>query len=371
MTPNFSAYPWNRVAKLSRRAAAMHSVIARWIGARGPRDADGEGARRLAKLVGAKPGAVHARIVGATGEIDPYAAACTIRIGGAELVVLGSSAGVRAITQRLLGGPEELAAARPLGIVEQSIWSLVVATALEDLGAAGQVWPIVDEATREGARVRVRRREGAREIAAGERATEGGAAGGGLTLDLELGALALTAWLDIPEDLELRVPPPAGLPTWAESFVLEIPIVVGRCAIQRSDLARLAPRQIVTLEPPTTDSDRRRFRAPGELRADLDVLGGAIGVRGSLGAVVAEVATGYIPRDMALPDDAHVELTVAVGTTQLSLRQLLDLSVGQVVTLGRPLAGPFEVRAEGRVLGRGELVDVDGELAVRIVSLGI
>jgi type III secretion protein Q len=73
---------------------------------------------------------------------------------------------------------------------------------------------------------------------------------------------------------------------------------------------------------------------------------------------------------MALPDDAHVELSVAVGTTRLSLRQLLDLSVGQVVTLGRPLAGPFEVRAQGRVLGRGELVDVDGELAVRILSLG-
>jgi type III secretion protein Q len=86
--------------------------------------------------------------------------------------------------------------------------------------------------------------------------------------------------------------------------------------------------------------------------------------------VVAEVATSYIPRDMALPDEAHVELSVAVGTTQMSLRQLLDLSVGQVVTLGRPLAGPFEVRAQGRVLGRGELVDVDGELAVRILSLG-
>ena len=49
----------------------------------------------------------------------------------------------------------------------------------------------------------------------------------------------------------------------------------------------------------------------------------------------------------------------------------LELAVGQVVSLGRPLAGPFEVRAAGRVVGQGELVDVDGELGVRIVSLGI
>ncbi|MDB4955119.1 MAG: hypothetical protein JWO36_2688, partial [Myxococcales bacterium] len=35
-----------------------------------------------------------------------------------------------------------------------------------------------------------------------------------------------------------------------------------------------------------------------------------------------------------------------------------------------PLAGPFELRAAGKILGKGELVDVDGELGVRIVSLG-
>jgi type III secretion protein Q len=86
--------------------------------------------------------------------------------------------------------------------------------------------------------------------------------------------------------------------------------------------------------------------------------------------VVAEVATGYVRRPMSLPDNAHVELTVALGTTQLSLRQVFELSVGQIVQLGRPLAGPFELRAAGRLVGKGELVDVDGELAVRIVSVG-
>ena len=100
------------------------------------------------------------------------------------------------------------------------------------------------------------------------------------------------------------------------------------------------------------------------------MLGGTIGLAIAKNAVGGEVATGYVPRDMSLPDQAHVELTVALGTTQLSLRQLGDLAIGQIVQLGRPLAGPFELRAAGRVVGRGELVDVDGELAVRIVSLG-
>ena len=83
----------------------------------------------------------------------------------------------------------------------------------------------------------------------------------------------------------------------------------------------------------------------------------------------AKVTSDYVRRDMALPDDAHLELTVQLGTTRVSLRQIAELAPGAIVPLGRPLAGPFEVRAAGRLVGQGELVDVDGELGVRIVSL--
>ena len=98
--------------------------------------------------------------------------------------------------------------------------------------------------------------------------------------------------------------------------------------------------------------------------------GQAVGASSAASDVVAEVVSGYVPRAMSLPDDAHVELTVGLGTTRMSLRQVYELSIGQVVTLGRPLGGPFDVRAAGKLVGKGELVDVDGELAVRIVSLG-
>jgi type III secretion protein Q len=72
---------------------------------------------------------------------------------------------------------------------------------------------------------------------------------------------------------------------------------------------------------------------------------------------------------MALLDEASLEVTVQLGATRLSLRQLGELAVGQIVPLGRPLAGPYEVRVAGRMVGQGELVDIDGELGVRIVSI--
>ena len=148
--------------------------------------------------------------------------------------------------------------------------------------------------------------------------------------------------------------------------MLDCPIVVGRCALSDDAVRRLAVRDIVTLERPVAGHPDASGRMAD---AELVIFGGALGLRVAPNAVSAAACTGYVRRDMSLPDDAHVELTVALGTTQLSLRQVVELAVGQIIQLGRPLAGPFELRAAGRIVGRGELVDVDGELGVRIVSL--
>jgi len=94
---------------------------------------------------------------------------------------------------------------------------------------------------------------------------------------------------------------------------------------------------------------------------------GQIGLGAAPQAIEATVVTGYGRRPML--DEAHVEVTVQLGTTRMSLRQLADLAVGQIIQLSRPLAGPFEVRAQGRLIAQGELIDVDGELGVRIVSI--
>jgi flagellar motor switch/type III secretory pathway protein FliN len=361
-------YPWGRLRRLSRVQARLESIAAVWIAARsvGARPAD-----RLTALVG---GPVRAEVVDRSDAFDPHAARCTVRVGGAALEVRGSSLAVRHIVQRVLGGPAELAAPRPLGVVERSIWSLVVATALEDLGVAGEVWPELDEigGSRDdvgGSADNVRTRAGRGPAASAERAD----AASTIELSVVLGDIALAVQLVVPSSLVLRVPPARPWPRWFDTTMVDVPIVLGRCALHPDDVARLAVRSLVTLERVAEergDATSRWRPKTSRVFAELEVFGGTIGLRGLQGALEAEVATGYVARDMALPDDAPVELTVSLGSTRLSLRQVADLAIGQIVELGRPLAGPFELRAEGRVVGRGELVEVDGELAVRIVSLG-
>jgi flagellar motor switch/type III secretory pathway protein FliN len=380
---NVAPYPWHRLRRLTRGQARLESTVAGWIAARSRGD-------RLGALVG---GPVRVEVVesrcdggrvtvpqrGGQAAIgpafDPHAARCQVRVGGTELDVRGSSLGVRRIAQRVLGGPPELAAARPLGVVERSLWALVVATALEDLGVAGEVWPELDDIGAPDHR-RGTAHAGTTDMLDEESATT-------VELSVVLGTIPLAVELAVPPSLALRVPPPRAWPRWFETTWIDVPIVLGRCALHRDDLARLAVRSLVTLErageylvsleragEQLVGSAVSRRKASRPVVAELGAFCGSVGLRATAGALDAEVATGYVPRDMSLPDDAHVELTVGLGTTQLSLRQLADLSLGQIIQLGRPLAGPFELRAEGRVVGRGELVEVDGELAVRIVSLG-
>ena len=68
-------------------------------------------------------------------------------------------------------------------------------------------------------------------------------------------------------------------------------------------------------------------------------------------------------------DDLLVDLSCRVGRVSMSARQVLDLSVGQVLTLDRPLGGPVDILCGDRSIGRGELIDVEGELGVRVLSL--
>jgi hypothetical protein len=316
-------YPFDRLPRVTRAEAAIESAFASWLGARRSRGG-------LAALAG---GPVEVSAIRATpwGTFDPHAAVCELRTGGSVIEVLGSSRGVRRLAQKLLGGPAELDAPRPLTLVEQRLWAHVVATAVDDLAIAAEV------------------------VAGTARSTERDRTS--VAIDLVLGPTAFTVVLvGRGGALELRVPPARPAPAWVEHTMVEVPVVLGRCALAGEAVGRLAVRDIIVVE-----------RTAGD--AELVIFGGAVGLRAARGAVSAAACTGYVRRDMSLPDDAHVELTVALGTTAMSLRQVLDLAVGQIVSLGRPLAGPFELRAAGRVVGRGELVDVDGELGVRIVSL--
>jgi len=319
-------YPFDLLRRIRRDDAAIESAVARWLAAHP------DGGRRTTKLAG---GPVRARVVGRANAVDPHAAIAVVRAGELAITAAASGTAIRALAQQLLGGPAELAAARPATPAEHALWALVVAAALEDLGIGGDVWAqpipsIQPELERLG------RSTGGDDMVA-------------IELAVDVAGRAMTVACVCPRSVVVRPPPARPWPAWT----FELPVTVARCALSRDAAAAIAARDVIVVER----------------SLELVIGDGAIGLRAAPQAVVAEVASHYSPRDMALPDDAHLELTVALGTTKLSVRQIAELAIGQIVPLGRPLAGPFELRAGGRVIGHGELIDVDGELGVRVTSI--
>jgi flagellar motor switch protein FliN len=69
-------------------------------------------------------------------------------------------------------------------------------------------------------------------------------------------------------------------------------------------------------------------------------------------------------------DMAGVEVEFLVGSLEISIRELASLQSGQVLELERDLAEPLDLVVDGRRVARGELVNVEGRLGVRIVSVG-
>jgi type III secretion system YscQ/HrcQ family protein len=80
-------------------------------------------------------------------------------------------------------------------------------------------------------------------------------------------------------------------------------------------------------------------------------------------------AAAIEPRDLGLLADVEVSLSIELGSISLPLRRLLDLQPGSVLELGRPVDAPVDVLVNGRLLARGDVIMVDGEMSVRISEI--
>ena len=75
------------------------------------------------------------------------------------------------------------------------------------------------------------------------------------------------------------------------------------------------------------------------------------------------------PSGTVAPADVPVTLTVELGRVNLPLHRLADLKPGDVLELGRHAREPVELTSGGRLIARGELVQVDTELGVRVTQV--
>ena len=69
------------------------------------------------------------------------------------------------------------------------------------------------------------------------------------------------------------------------------------------------------------------------------------------------------------PEGVSVTLTVELGRISLPLTRLAELQPGAVLELSRHGREPVDLSSNGRLVARGELIQIDTELGVRVTQV--
>jgi flagellar motor switch protein FliN/FliY len=67
--------------------------------------------------------------------------------------------------------------------------------------------------------------------------------------------------------------------------------------------------------------------------------------------------------------DVNIPITVQLGQTKMSVRELLAMKKGLVVRLNRMAGEPVDVFIHNKMMAKGEITVVDDKLSVRISQL--
>jgi len=67
--------------------------------------------------------------------------------------------------------------------------------------------------------------------------------------------------------------------------------------------------------------------------------------------------------------DVPVTLSVEIGRSRVSIRELVSLNQGSVIELDRKVNEPLDLLVNGKLMARGEVVVVEGQFGLRLIEV--
>jgi flagellar motor switch protein FliN/FliY len=95
----------------------------------------------------------------------------------------------------------------------------------------------------------------------------------------------------------------------------------------------------------------------------------AASVRPALFAPLHPTPGAPDPAAIDLLMDVPLQVTVELGRTRLSVREVLGLGTGSVVELDRFAGEPIDLLVNDRLIARGEVVVIDESFGVRVTEI--
>ena len=196
---------------------------------------------------------------------------------------------------------------------------------------------------------------------------------------------------------------------WLKIISGQVRIEFSSTNIQRQELLQLTTGDIIIFEHLSSHMGRSSYSEPAYMRIGLGTQGSISGIlhvnpNSTTFEVTALVTTGEVPNLVqpspiseesmtTKPDykpelesdfeiieeqenlssrwlaDIPVQLTLEMARIQLTADQIIQLRAGHLLELQRKPSDPINLTVEGKVIATGELVEIDGSLGVRIISI--
>jgi type III secretion system YscQ/HrcQ family protein len=198
--------------------------------------------------------------------------------------------------------------------------------------------------------------------------------------EIQVGHDAGSLRLYVPETLlfQPRAPSPRDLPRVPLTLIAEL----GRAALRSDEISELRPGDTVVLDACSLAFDGLGFAgqvmvhvAGSRSHLVCNLRDRSLEVESVTSVKEPEMTTGRLsqapePKPVApnLAADAPLELNVELARFSLTLGELQRTQPGDVLITGRRIGEAVTLRVAGRAIAQGQLVDVEGEIGVRITQ---
>jgi type III secretion system YscQ/HrcQ family protein len=83
----------------------------------------------------------------------------------------------------------------------------------------------------------------------------------------------------------------------------------------------------------------------------------------------AQASAKVDPRAAGMTADVPLQLVAVMGKKTMTIKEILSLAKGQILELNRFPNEAIDLVANGKLMAKGELVEIDGKLGVRIIRI--
>lgn len=213
-------------------------------------------------------------------------------------------------------------------------------------------------------------------------------------LSFRLPAMAESGVIAVTPSANLALPKlPAISWTTGDALVLRLPLAVAEVGVSTAELEQLGAGDVVVLPGATPQSvaevqlaispgvsiiariDGRKLTVAGvgKSMSPNDAATGAKPAPATKPATPAAKPAAATAPEPVMPAAAIEELPLRIvfdlGDIELTLAELKALVPGQVIDLAREPGSAVRVTVNGRRIGAGEIVEIEGRLGVRITEL--